>query len=292
MKKYINRILTGLIVLSIIMGFCSTNSITYAGTNNFIINNEGILISYSGQGGDVVIPNGVTAIGPKAFAGCSDINTISMPNSIRYIDEGAFDSCSGLKSIHLSSNLVSIKASAFWGCSALKSIILPKSMKEIGFSAFANCESLAGIYIPAEVSSIGNYAFGFMYYGDYVPAIGFIIMGEKNSAAQEYADKYSVPFLTKDSLKTSISSVSKKSGNKLVVKWKKNTKVSGYEIQYSTSSKFASSKTKTIRVGKASATSKAISKIKEGTTYYVRIRGYRTISGKKYYSSWGKVLKK
>ena len=90
---------------------------------------------------------------------------------------------------------------------------------------------------------------------------------------------------------TSISSLTSGS-KKFTVKWKKQaTQTTGYQIQYSTSSKF--SKAKTVTVGKNSTTSKTISKLKGKKKYYVRVRTYKTvkINGKatKIYSSWSKV---
>ncbi|MBR3738652.1 MAG: calcineurin-like phosphoesterase, partial [Eubacterium sp.] len=74
------------------------------------------------------------------------------------------------------------------------------------------------------------------------------------------------------------------------VKWKKyTTQTTGSQIQYSTSSKFASAKTGT--VSKNTTTSKKITKLKAKKTYYVRIRTYKTVSGKKYYSSWSSSKK-
>ena len=61
--------------------------------------------------------------------------------------------------------------------------------------------------------------------------------------------------------------------------------ITGYEIQYSTSSTFASGNT-TVTVSKYSTVSKTISKLKAKKKYYVRIRTYKTVSGVKYYSPW------
>ncbi|MGN0521982.1 MAG: fibronectin type III domain-containing protein [Eubacterium sp.] len=83
---------------------------------------------------------------------------------------------------------------------------------------------------------------------------------------------------------TSISSISAKSKG-FTVKWKKQaSQTTGYQIQYSTSSKFSSAKTVTI--SKNSTTSKTISKLKSKKKYYVRIRTYKTVNGKKIYSAW------
>lgn len=73
--------------------------------------------------------------------------------------------------------------------------------------------------------------------------------------------------------------------------WKKQKKnVSGYQIQYSTSKNFDKAvKTKTVKGAKK--TSLTISKLKAKKTYYVRIRTYKTIKGKKYCSAWSKAKK-
>ena len=88
---------------------------------------------------------------------------------------------------------------------------------------------------------------------------------------------------------TSLSKVTaQKKG--ITVKWKKQTKqTTGYEIQYSTSSKFKGAKT--VRNIKTKTTIKRISKLKAKKKYYVRIRTYKTVKGKKYYSSWSKSKK-
>ncbi len=75
---------------------------------------------------------------------------------------------------------------------------------------------------------------------------------------------------------------------KFTVKWKKlTTQTTGYQIQYSTSSKFKSAKT--VTVSKNKTTSKTISKLKGKKKYYVRIRTYKTVGKTKYYSSWSKA---
>lgn len=84
--------------------------------------------------------------------------------------------------------------------------------------------------------------------------------------------------------KTALSKVTSPSVGKMKVTWKKNTKVTGYQIQYSLNSNFASPKTTTIT--KNSTVSKTIGSLKKGKKYYVRIRSYKTVSGKKYYSAW------
>lgn len=79
---------------------------------------------------------------------------------------------------------------------------------------------------------------------------------------------------------------------KLTVTWKKLTsQTTGYEIQYSTSSKFKSAKKVTVTKNKTTKT--VIKKLKSKKKYYIRIRTYKTVKvdGKntKFYSSWSKA---
>ena len=66
--------------------------------------------------------------------------------------------------------------------------------------------------------------------------------------------------------------------------WKSIKSIDGYQIQYSSSSSFKSGN-KTVTV-KGSKSSKTVKSLKAKKKYYVRIRGYKTINGKKQYSAW------
>ena len=85
----------------------------------------------------------------------------------------------------------------------------------------------------------------------------------------------------------SISGLTNTATKKMTVKWKKDTKVTGYQIQYSTSSEFTDVKTVTVK--KNSITSASISKLTKNKKYYVRIRKYKKVSDKNYYSAWSSV---
>ena len=83
---------------------------------------------------------------------------------------------------------------------------------------------------------------------------------------------------------TQITSI-KAIDNGFKVKWKKKS-CTGYQIQYSTSKKFAKKGTKVLKVNKAKTTSKTVKKLKAKKKYYVRVRTYKTVKKKNYYSKW------
>lgn len=90
--------------------------------------------------------------------------------------------------------------------------------------------------------------------------------------------------VTVNPAKVKLTGVKNYKGKKLKAYWKKNTKGTGYQVQYSTSSKFKSAKTVTVKGYKS--TSKTITKLTKNKKYYVRVRTYKTVSKVNYYSGW------
>ena len=74
------------------------------------------------------------------------------------------------------------------------------------------------------------------------------------------------------------------SSSAVTAKWSKGKNdVSGYQIKCSKNKSMKGAKT--VTAGK-SVTSKKISGLKANTKYYVQVRAYKTVDGKKYYSDW------
>lgn len=84
---------------------------------------------------------------------------------------------------------------------------------------------------------------------------------------------------------TSLSPVKK--GFKIKIQ-KISKDCSGYQLQYSTSKNF-SKDVKAINLKGNSFTSKTVSKLKSGKKYYVRVRAYKTVKGKKCYGKFTKA---
>ena len=87
--------------------------------------------------------------------------------------------------------------------------------------------------------------------------------------------------------KTSVKKSKAKKGS-VELTWSKTKGVKGYEIQVATDKKFKKNK-KTVTIKKQKTTKTTVKKLKAKKKYYVRIRTYKTVNGKKVYSSWSKV---
>lgn len=87
--------------------------------------------------------------------------------------------------------------------------------------------------------------------------------------------------------KTSIKKLSK-GKKKFTVTWAKVSGVKGYQIQYSSDKKLKKNN-KSVTVTKQKTTKATVKKLKSKKKYYVRVRTYKTVNGKKIYSSWSKV---
>ena len=114
---------------------------------------------------NVIIPDGVTSIGERAFsyrdtyASCCDsLKSVTIPNSVTSIGERAFYNCVSLTSVTIPNSVTSIGEWAFADCESLTSIDLP-GVEEIGYCTFSDCKSLTSVALSNTLTTIGGYAF-------------------------------------------------------------------------------------------------------------------------------------
>ena len=103
---------------------------------------------------EVILPEGITSIGQKAFIGCQKLTSIQLPETVKEIGNQAFSQCNILTKINIPEGVTKIGESTFSMCTSLTSIQLPEGLTEVGRIAFANCSSLKEISIPKEVTKI------------------------------------------------------------------------------------------------------------------------------------------
>ncbi|MCI9356788.1 MAG: CHAP domain-containing protein [Lachnospiraceae bacterium] len=112
------------------------------------------------------------------------------------------------------------------------------------------------------------------------------ITAAESSFYQKSVKKVTVTVKPKSMKISSLRSPKKKTAR---LAWKRDSKVSGYEIQYSQNNKFPSGKTTKIQLKKNSYTNREIGKLASRKKYYVRIRSYKTVGKSALYGGWSKV---
>jgi hypothetical protein len=107
----------------------------------------------------VTIPKSVTAIGAEAFRGCGGLMSVTIPNGVTTIGSDAFAGCTSLISLTIPRSVKSIEWGAFRGCTGLKSVTITNGVTTIRAGAFSDCTGLTSITIPNSVTSIEAWAF-------------------------------------------------------------------------------------------------------------------------------------
>ena len=107
----------------------------------------------------VVIPDSVTSIGYSSFRGCYSLPSVAIPDSVTSIGDSAFAYCKALTGITLSGSVTSIGSCAFQSCDSLTSVTMQNGVTDIGDNAFTYCKNLTSVTIPNSVKTIGTSAF-------------------------------------------------------------------------------------------------------------------------------------
>ena len=141
--------------------------------SDFVIEN-GILRKYTGPGGEVIIPEGVTEIGAWAFYKCETLTSVTVPESVMLISEWAFLDCENLQHVTLPENLTSVGQGTFAGCRKLANdegfvimrgilfgyfgskgtVVIPEGVTTIAVGAFNTNTPITELYLPGSVTAI------------------------------------------------------------------------------------------------------------------------------------------
>ena len=137
---------------------------------------------YMGDIVSVVVEDGVTRVGNRAFIHAANLSSITLPESLTFIGDYAFAYCSSLTGFFLPGNsglgegafsmckklerfsfpygAGVIPKDLLRGCEKLKSVDIQLGCWKIEESAFYDCVSLESIEITGLISSVGDKAFG------------------------------------------------------------------------------------------------------------------------------------
>ncbi len=137
--------------------FCDPAGGKYKSDNSMITSIDGkILYFWVNPKGDIVIPDGITEIGPYVFEN-SPIKSVTFPSSLKKIGKGAFIGCTKLKELDFNNKLSSIGDFAFARCSGLTEVILNEDLAYLGEAAFQDCAYLEKLYFGYHLTEIkGN----------------------------------------------------------------------------------------------------------------------------------------
>jgi len=135
--------------------------------------NGTVLVKYNGNAANVIIPEGVTAIGYRAFTDCISIINITIPLSVIYIENMAFEGCNSLENINVNnrnSTYSSVDGVLFNKDRTVlvkypegrraTDYTIPEGVASIENFAFSNCINLVSINIPSSVTYVGYAPFG------------------------------------------------------------------------------------------------------------------------------------
>ncbi len=116
--------------------------------------------------GDLVIPDGVTAITDEVFKSCTALTSVTIPSSMRTIGNYAFSGCSGLKSVTIRNGVESFGYDVFSNCDGLMELSLPASLSSISINITGGCDALQKITVDSANTHFSSDRNGVLYNKD------------------------------------------------------------------------------------------------------------------------------
>ena len=125
-------------------------------------NNPAPWYQYKDSVKSIVISEGITTVGKRAFYWCVNCTSLTLPSTLTTIKEYAFNNLRALEYVTLPDGLKTMEFCAFSECVALKEIVIPDSVTTCGTSVFSNCYGLLKAVIGSGLKEIPDS----MFFGD------------------------------------------------------------------------------------------------------------------------------
>ena len=155
----------------------------------------------------LTIPSTVTKIKEYAVGYTKSLASVYIPNNVKTIEKYAFAYGEKLSSVIFTNGLTELGTEAFRDCNSLTSISLPKGLKTMYSEQFFSCSNLSSVNLSSTIDSLYDLDFKYTKVKDiYIPSSvklsnsndifngDCVIYGQKNSPAQEHAQKYGYTF--------------------------------------------------------------------------------------------------
>lgn len=151
-----------------------SNPLSQRISNPFTGSSKTVILYLNGEAveGNLIIPEGVTAIKSTAFCYCDGITGVSIPKSVKVIGKDAFSrkfinrvdiaSIADWCEIDFesdSSNPLGINGTLYINGEPVAQAVIPEGITEIKDYAFCSAKNLKEIYLPESVERIGKSAF-------------------------------------------------------------------------------------------------------------------------------------
>ena len=264
----------------------------------------------------VDIKPGVKTIGEAAFVATS-LKTVKIPESVESVGNSAFSLCDSLKTVIISKSVKTIGTEAF-ADSPVKNIWYTGSADEWNAiegdfrkdieSAKMHCNKSESLRLISE-ARIKLSSSKYVYDGKVkTPEVRAYLGGKKLTLNKDFTvsysnnknigmatvtvkgcGEYSGSFNKTFKISTAKQKITKIKTAKggFTAKWKKQSMADGYQLKYANNSDFENGKSKYVKTN--STTSLSVSKLRSGKTYFVKVRSYTTVDGKKIYGDWSDV---
>ena len=232
--------------------------------------NKSILRTYPSNKSNTsyTIPSGVKKLSSHSFENVRKLKKITVPKSLNYIDYDALGDSNSIRTAYYKSTM------ANWKKITVKSHYYESdSYLPGGNDAFYDLNVVATDKHKCVTHEPNN--------GRVTKQATFKAEGVKTCKCTICGKTVKIKISKLGAPKISKLTKGKKS---FTASWKKVSRVEGYQIRYSVYSSFKNAKTKTVKSSKTVKTT--VKSLKANKKYFVKIRAYKTINGKKQYSKW------